>query len=243
MSLVRAFAGNRMMLCNTVVLVQHNSFGLPGWHVDCGSELGKAYLNDPGYKFGKCGLFLQDDTNGWGGSIYVIPFSHKAFRTRNKYLRKFLRAVGFLQAKWNIGRLTAPVKAGDLLFFDSRLLHQSAEPSPDNRKDFEKIGPNFWRVPEEHTKYVMYWDACHPAMVHDFLQNVITRAYEEGPNPDRVVGREVAFSRNMALCFPDDYPDEVVKLAKELGVEVASLDRDSCQTFKERVRVLTSPSL
>jgi len=75
----RVVEGLKQCLTNHLVfmpdfVVLRNAYGLPGWHTDCGSESGSAYLYNPDYKFAKCGIFLQDYDNGWGGGVYVKPF-------------------------------------------------------------------------------------------------------------------------------------------------------------------------
>ena len=63
--------------------VQRNSYGLKGWkrhsgwHMDAGSETGNDYLRAADYRFVKCGIFLQDFDNGWGGGIRIKPKSHR----------------------------------------------------------------------------------------------------------------------------------------------------------------------
>src|SRR3990167_11440807 len=59
--------------------VQRNAFGVEwpenakfpkrgtGWHIDAGSESTQYYLREKSYKFAKCGILLQDATNGFGG--------------------------------------------------------------------------------------------------------------------------------------------------------------------------------
>src|SRR5258706_1238110 len=81
--------------------IHHNMYGLPGWHADSGNESGNTYLYDQNYKFAKCGIFLQDYDNGWGGSIYVKPESHRAYLTSNIFLRYFLKALTRIQVKFN----------------------------------------------------------------------------------------------------------------------------------------------
>ena len=74
--------------------VQRNSFGLirwrrhTGWHMDAGSEAGNSYLTSTNYRFAKCGIFLQDFDNGWGGGIRVKAKSHRAMSEGNAFKRK-----------------------------------------------------------------------------------------------------------------------------------------------------------
>ena len=34
------------------------------------------YIKDPSYRFTKCGIYLQDNTEEWGGGIDILPGSH-----------------------------------------------------------------------------------------------------------------------------------------------------------------------
>ena len=47
--------------------VQKNACG--GWHVDSGSEIPNRYLLAQDYMFAKCGVYLQGNTQEWGGGI------------------------------------------------------------------------------------------------------------------------------------------------------------------------------
>ena len=74
--------------------VQRNSYGQAGlqrrrgWHMDAGSETQHGYLRSADYRFAKCGIFLQDFDNGWGGGIVVKPKSHRRFFEPNPLKRR-----------------------------------------------------------------------------------------------------------------------------------------------------------
>lgn len=219
--------------------IHHNWYGIPGWHTDCASEASNAYLYRQDYRFAKCGIFFQDYDNGWGGSIYVKPGSHLEFMEKNAVKRARLKFLNRMRTRLHFGTVTAPVRAGDMLVFDSRILHQSSEPARENRKTFKWIAPGLWRVPEAHTKYVLYWDACPRFLAQSHIDHCVKKAYEDGPDYRREVGKEVVYSRNIALCYPDDYPQEFVECAENLGITMTTLDKASCERFKERFKALT----
>ena len=54
-----------------------------GWHRDCGGEESinqcKSILSNQEYVFGKIGLYLQDNTEEFGGGIDVVVRSHKVW--------------------------------------------------------------------------------------------------------------------------------------------------------------------
>jgi hypothetical protein len=232
--------------------VQRNSYGQGslephrGWHMDAGSENRNAYLRSPGYRFAKCGIFLQDFDSGWGGGIMVKPKSHRRFFEPNPVKRAYFTArrvadrLNIRQGR-DSGTLKVPLRAGDLCFFDSRLLHSSVLPEPENIRSIgydrrAQIG-SFWSdIPPAHTKYVIYWDACNEAMVQDFLENSVKRSATETSGMQEEPGRPATFTRILAQSFPDDYPAAFVAAARERGVTIASLAPPKANAFKQKLK-------
>jgi hypothetical protein len=234
--------------------VQRNSFGLigsklyTGWHMDAGSETGNDYLRAADYRFAKCGIFLQDFDNDWGGGIRVKPKSHRGlfepngFKRRLFFCRRALNRIA-LMLRMDVDTFEVPTYAGDLCFFDSRLLHASIPPS---RENIKSIGYDrkpeirlFWPdVPQEHTKYVIYWDACNAAMVDDFLRNSVKRAQSEPDGMTEQVLRPVVYTRVLSLRYPDDYPKAFVAAATERNVAVASLQAQEAASYKRKLTTM-----
>jgi Phytanoyl-CoA dioxygenase (PhyH) len=232
--------------------VQRNSYGQigwkrhTGWHMDSGSEGANAYLRAPDYRFAKCGVFLQDFDNGWGGGIRIKPKSHRAFsepaglRQRLFFARRALCRVASM-LHLDIDTLHVPIRAGDFCFFDSRLLHSSVTP---HRENIRRIGydhtpeiQGYWRdVPIEHTKYVIYWDASNAAMVADFLRNSVKRAAAEPTGMTEQYARPATFTRILAMRFPDDFPAEFIAAAKQHEVGVVSLPQAETDLYKQKLR-------
>jgi Phytanoyl-CoA dioxygenase (PhyH) len=232
--------------------VQRNSYGQGGlqrhrgWHMDAGSETQNEYLRSAEYRFAKCGIFLQDFDNGWGGGIMLKPKSHRRFFEPNSLKRElfFLRRA-FARVAISLGvdvdTLEVPTRAGDLCFFDSRLLHSSVLPSPAN---ISKIGydhkqdiNSFWaEIPREHTKYVIYWDACNSAMVGDFLRNSVGRAETEMNGMREQPCRPATYTRTLSVRYPDDYPANFVAAATARNVGVASLDAERAAFYKQKLQ-------
>lgn len=234
--------------------VQRNSYGLTGWkrhsgwHMDAGSETGNDYLRSADYRFVKCGIFLQDFDNGWGGGIRVKPKSHRGLFEANRLKRGLFFSRRVLNRIANLLRLDVdtfeiPTKAGDLCFFDSRLLHSSTPPSWENIK---KIGYDrkpeiygFWQdIPADCTKYVIYWDACNAAMVDDFLRNSIKRSENEKAGMSEHRFRPAVFTRILSVNFPDDFPDGFVAAAAKYDVGVASLEMDEAAFYKQKLKTM-----
>jgi Phytanoyl-CoA dioxygenase (PhyH) len=234
--------------------VQRNSYGLlgwsrhSGWHMDAGSETGNAYLKSADYRFVKCGIFLQDSDNGWGGGIRIKPKSHRSLFEANRLKRSFFffrRALSRITAmlRLDVDTFEVPIKAGDLCFFDSRLLHSSVPPSWENIK---KIGYDrnpkirgFWQdIPKECTKYVIYWDACDAAMVDDFLRNSIKRSESEPTGMSEHRFRPAVFTRILSVKYPEDFPAEFAAAATRSRVGVASLDIDRAAFYRRKLQTM-----
>ncbi len=232
--------------------VQRNSFGQgglqrhKGWHMDAGSETSHAYLQSPGYRFAKCGIFLQDWNNGWGGGIRVKPKSHRRFfetsplKRRLFFLRRVLDQVA-IKAQMDVDTLDVPTKAGDLCFFDSRLLHSSVLPSDDHIQSIGYDQRNglgtFWPdIPPASTKYVVYWDACNESTAQDFLKNSVRRAELEPADMKEAPGRPAVFSRILSLDYPGGFPPEFVEAARRCEVAVASLSATEASFYRQKLK-------
>jgi hypothetical protein len=217
-----------------------------GWHMDSGSEGANAYLRAADYRFAKCGIFLQDFDNGWGGGIRVKPKSHRRYFEPNALKRgiffgrrSLARVASMLHV--DLDTTNVPTRAGDLCFFDSRLLHSSVPASWEN---IRRIGydrnpgiQGFWRdIPHEHTKYVIYWDSSNAAMVTDFLRNSIKRAERELPGMIEQDARPAAFTRSLALRFPDDFPADFVAAANRHQIGIVSLSKEETDFYKTKLQ-------
>lgn len=236
--------------------VQRDSFGLirwhrhTGWHMDAGSETGNEYLTAPDYRFAKGGIFLQDFDNGWGGGIRVKPKSHRALSEAHAFKRQLFllrRSCNRIASnlRLDVDTFAVPTRAGDFCFFDSRLLHSSA---PLSRKNIRTIGcdrrdnaKRYWsEIPKEHTKYVIYWDACNVAMAENFLQNSIKRAEGEKSGMNETPSLQAVYSRILSLAYPDDFPDAFAAAASNSGVSVASLSADRAAFYKRKLETIRS---
>lgn len=179
-----------------------NSGSLEGWHVDCGSELrdyNGDYLFSDDYSFAKIGVFFQKNSFGMGTGIDVVPKSHKLFRLPRFLYFQFQK---FLTAEYlNSVGVTIDVSPGDVVVFDSRLLHRSTPRLPHVSSDLEK--------------FVLYWEVTTPEHSKDFLDNGSKRAAEE-------TSSSFFFKNYLSYTFPKSYPEKYVKTAREKEVAIFS---------------------
>ena len=116
--------------------------------------------------------------------------------------------------------------------------------SPPSQENIKKIGYDqkpelrvFWPdIPKDHTKYVIYWDACNAAMVDDFLRNSVKRAQGEPEGMTEHRSRPAAFTRILSLRYPDDFPATFVAAASRCNIGVASLQTQEAAFYKRKAR-------
>ena len=98
------------------------------WHQDTDTleREGFRFHFDPDYRIVQAGIYLQDNTAEWGGGLDVVPRSHN-WRSRIKR-RCILGALR--KCPWLVSSLVQkiPSKAGDLVVFDLRMIHQGSQP-------------------------------------------------------------------------------------------------------------------
>ena len=225
--------------------IQCNMFGIKtgGWHTDSNSEVSLQsgmYLHSPSYSFGKVGVYLQDNTVDFGGAIDVIPKSHKIYKyfKGNKFLQYFYArlAAKVLRCRDGVGKLTVPIKAGDAVFFDSRLMHRSSPPHSIKSK-MSELEMSAGRVPyskikPENAKYALYWEVGDKDNSLRFLRNSCKRAMEEEilcmDNE-----KEPYYTDYLRYSYPSDYLDKYKKNVNKFPkLNIASLDADKSKLFK-----------
>ena len=211
-----------------------NQFGFPGWHIDSGSEVRNSYLQKEDYKFAKCGIYLQDNTLEWGGGIIVAIGGHKfPFITKSLRLNRKIKSV-FNKLQIKFKKVTLDIKAGDFVYFDSRLPHTSTFPSMIEQPKVEGTF-HYPNIPKDNSKLILYWDACHSDMSSDFLNNSLIRSAKteslQEVSKDKHI--ELFYSDYLRMNFPSSYSDELVALTKDLEVKFACLDSNLCSSLEE----------
>jgi hypothetical protein len=151
-----------------------------GWHRDCGGELKYKYCNKSlskkSYVFGKLGIYLQENSS-YGGSIDIIPKSHKYIKINKKLIRKikniklflliklqkyFLNFYKLLPEDFYMKILKAKrlkPKIGSFIMFDSRIIHRGS-PIDDKVRSSVSFNSEEYRanVPLNKTKFSLYVD-------------------------------------------------------------------------------------
>lgn len=211
--------------------VQHNMFGYPwGWHTDANSEGYAKYLQDPDYKMAKCGIYLQNNTVEWGGGIELLPKGHKLSVMTGvpRIDLKIRRFLDFCSTKFSfpIKPLRVDTKAGDMLIFDTRLLHASTLPQKIDELKRVPGDNQFLGIPREHEKIVVYWDASNSKMKKDFLEHAVKRAEIEES------GSALFFSSWTRNYFPDDFSEDFIARAKKRGVEIGCGGKQKCREIR-----------
>ncbi len=206
-----------------------NQFGFPGWHTDSASEVNKPYLQFPEYKFAKCGIFLQDNTKTWGGGIEVLPKGHR-FLFKSNSIRLNTKVKNLLnKVAIPFKKQVLDIKAGDFVYFDSRLPHTSTFPSMLEKPKVEGTY-HFPEISKENAKLILYWDACNLDMSKDFLENSFRRAQDE-ESLDSFEGnqdKEIFYSDYISKFYPEDYPKDFIDLAERFSVNISSFSRSKC---------------
>lgn len=222
-ALLKALLGaDCLYLPDFEVHINQYGIGTGGWHLDCGSEIPQPYLLEPGYRFVKCGIYLQENSADFGGGIDVLPGLHRwlppfgSARTRFRVQRVTIKLLR------RIHHHRVPTAAGDFVAFDSRLPHRGTAPGAPllrklsgqhkARNDFSGV------IPVGRDKMVIYFDACRAGYAESFLENSVRRARAEIGQPISAQCR----AQYLGLCYPDDFPPDFRKRLEASGIQMAT---------------------
>jgi hypothetical protein len=183
-----------------------------GWHPDCGSEGDAYYLSDIDYKFAKIGIYFQKNTEGLGGGIDVVPYTHHLYRLPRLIRNALYRVIVLFDKRFGRTISTSP---GSVVVFDSRLLHRSTELLN-------------CQTPREE-KFVLYWEVSGEHFAEDFLINAVKRGYCKTHSS----GDPSFFRSYLPFSFPEDYHFEYIKAAENSKVTIYSLNKYICDALKK----------
>lgn len=197
------------------------------WHLDCSSEGKQAYLMDPDYRFVRCGIYLQDNTAEWGGGVDVVSGTHRLpFRTGvsaiDWKIKSFLDHYGIVFRSHRVD-----TKAGDVLIFDSRVPHASTIPTSVQMSAEERRLGQMLNVPKDKEKIVFYFEAGREQAADRYMENASKRADAEAANQYLST-----YSALGSVTWPDNYPAEIVELARVNGVRIATVSREQAERIR-----------
>ena len=198
-----------------------------GWHRDCGGEFLYKYctkkLYDKSYVMGKIGIYFQENGE-FGGSIDLIPYSHRYFNPKTIFIRKLKGVPLFIADKLHsyfrkiyrclpekfymmgVGAKRMFPEIGSPVLFDNRIVHRGS-PIDDkfrNQINFSSTGLSA-EVPKTKIKYSLYTHFGSSLAVDSYMFDRLKR---EGNSSELRIWRneqkEVEkFSSNLALSIKD----------------------------------------
>jgi hypothetical protein len=206
--------------------------GRAGWHIDASSNFGLRYLNNAldinRYRFAKIGVYLQSGDCPTGGSVDLVPKSHRIGRVArgiilrllesklNRMFSKLDRALGMARLFGAVS-MDLQLQPGDCIIFDCRLIHRSSPP-----KAFSESKPAAAKTLD---KLTVYWEVGDKSSATKFLKNDLVRALAHENVPLGSIGAK-PFSQYLRLKYPDDYPQWYVAQAQEMRVKIAQFEND-----------------
>ena len=172
------------------------------WHVDEGF-IGKGeYLDNKDFLAVQCAVYLQDNVPKQGGAIDVIPGSHLDREVQPPETDAIGNCGGGPLA------LSLPVKAGDMVMWDGRIMHRS---TPMGASSGQK-------------KFGIFWSASHTYGEHisTYLRHLFSRAFVRRGGKTVILKR---YAEIRTIRFPESYPADVVEIVRSQGVNIAAFDK------------------
>ena len=205
--------------------IQYNSFPLKknsGYHYDAQSERNNLYLKDKNYKFGKVGIYLQDNNVEFGGGINVVPYSQKIFPI------KYLRFENYIKKVMSFFKKRIRTVKGDAIIFDSRLLHTGTAPhkllknkNSISQKELEK---NI----KGNDKIAIYWNVCIKEYNNSYLRNSIERCIKH----ELKASEHKYYSDHLRLHYPSNYSSNFRKWCQEKSINISTLSKELAKVMQ-----------
>ena len=162
----------------------------PAWHKDTTTpeKYGHKFHLRPDFKVIRCGFYLQDN-NEYGGGLSVFAGSHKVSdyltgefpeKTLLKRIKDRLTPNAEEKDKFlnphNLKLVDIPSKAGDLVFFDFKIVHKGTIPKSqrlaDVPVDITKVALfDIFGVNNEATKLYIDFIKTRPEAIYNFARN------------------------------------------------------------------------
>ena len=216
--------------------------GHAGWHIDASSNFALRYLNNAldihRYRFAKIGVYLQSGDCPIGGSVDIVPKTHRIGRIArglmlrllesklNRLFSKIGNRLGFAKLFGAVS-MDLRLQPGDCMIFDCRLVHRSS-PVLGRGKRTSPVG----EVPDD--KLTVYWEIGDKPSTAKFLKNDLVRALVH-ENVSQSANNAKPFSHYLGMKFPDDYPQWYVEQAEEMKVSIAQFENSRDLEIARRI--------
>ena len=199
-----------------------NSKKRSGWHIDAGGQLERldSMLFDPEYKFAKVGVYLQDNSEEFGGGIDVEVAGHKSFRNfKSKKLSLLYYGLDKSIFSKFRKKIRLDINAGDVVIFDGRLPHASSRPKQ-----------NLDDIPNTKRKISLYWSAIgNDNSVAAWRTHQLLGFFDTLNNNQRDF-----FANVLQYTYPDSYHHEYRKVVESTdGVLIQSPQPEIVSYFKK----------
>ena len=244
MKVARQIFGDEFHYVNDIHIQRNQRLidGHAGWHIDASSNFALRYLNDAldiyRYRFAKIGVYLQSSDCPIGGSIDIVPKTHRIGRIARGLVLRLLesrlnRSLSKLGNRLGLAKLIGAVsmdlhlQPGDCVIFDCRLVHRSS-PAPVRSKPTTSVS----EVPAD--KLTVYWEIGDKPSTAKFLKNDLVRALAH-ENVSQCANSSKPFSHYLRLKFPDDYPRWYVEKAEEMKVNIAQFENSRDMDIARRI--------
>tara|TARA_B100001063_G_scaffold247286_1_gene292166 strand:- start:2950 stop:3864 length:915 start_codon:yes stop_codon:yes gene_type:complete len=219
---------------NNSIQVQYNMFGINdkylGWHIDCGHEYSQknnSHLYNRDYKFAKIGIYLQDNSTDYGGGIDLISKSQNIFSFKSKILTKIYLTINLFLLKFSKPHAnTIFSKAGDVLIFDSRILHRSTINNKTRDDSLLHAGRNKFNT-DENSKIAIYWTVGNQFSNGKYIEDMKIRAAREIKNNPE----EIVYCRYLSYYYPDSYNKEYIDKIEKNKLKVSTLSKDESKLY------------
>ena len=210
-----------------------------GWHEDVQSQkliknVNKT-LDQPHYKFCKIGIYLQNNSCPFGSSVDIFPRSHKF----NNFFKHFIfyllfkRWIGVPIRSLFTKKLDQVVRAGDVVIFDSHLIHRSSLVRDESLKQKESHERDLL-VNSDDYKFSIYFEGGKVTSCKQYQQSNLVRALvdETGVSDDD----RKWFSDCLSMSS-DFYPQDFLEKLKGLGMDIQFLEEEKHRKIAEEIYI------
>jgi len=130
---------------------------------------------------------------------------------------------------------TVPLKAGSMVFFDSRLFHRSTTPSALDLTPEEAGAARVSneKISEQNSKYTIYWEAGNHRSSTHYMENCCRRAMTDEIVQAPQFNGEYFYTNFLPHHYPTDYPKQYINAHRDYpNIEIATLIPKQTKTFK-----------